>query len=247
MLALVLVHGVFWSGLLSASAAYMTDCFPRTAAQRDRLLGPLDPVSDCGRADGWILDLSPAAGCGSVSVPPRSTSAWRRLPGRFPSTRSWRRGQPTRGAVRSSFASARFDDARHVFVRLRRHHQFHRDVCRRERCDAEEPLSDRTGDRHAAHQAAACETRGSVRIQACFRPVPGVDLLRPGVPCRQAARVSGCCSRRYLRCWIRQCLSVLYRIRDARCDPAIVVALRSAPFSRRSTQASAPDRRRWDG
>ena len=59
MLALVLIHGVFWSGLLSASAAYMTGLLPESRrAGRDRLLGPFDIVGNCRGADSWILDLS---------------------------------------------------------------------------------------------------------------------------------------------------------------------------------------------
>ena len=69
LLALVLVHGVFWSGLLSASAAYMTNMLPERAPRRGhRLLGPVDRRGDRGRADGRVLDLPPAAGCGSASV-----------------------------------------------------------------------------------------------------------------------------------------------------------------------------------
>ena len=42
MLGLVLLHGVFWSGLLSASSAYMTDIIPEApAGGGDRLLGPV--------------------------------------------------------------------------------------------------------------------------------------------------------------------------------------------------------------
>ena len=39
MLALVLVHGVFWSGLLSASAAYMTGLLPETGARKESATG----------------------------------------------------------------------------------------------------------------------------------------------------------------------------------------------------------------
>ena len=62
MLALVLVHGVFWSGLLSASAAYMTSILPGAAARRGhRLLGPVERRGDRGRAADRVLDV-PAGG-----------------------------------------------------------------------------------------------------------------------------------------------------------------------------------------
>ena len=63
LLALVLVHGVFWSGLLSASAAYMTNMLPRAPPRRGhRLLGAVERRRDGGRADrgfwiyrhGWV-------------------------------------------------------------------------------------------------------------------------------------------------------------------------------------------------
>ena len=58
LLALVLVHGVFWSGLLSASAAYMTEHAARAPPRRgDRLLGSVERWRDGGRADGRVLDL----------------------------------------------------------------------------------------------------------------------------------------------------------------------------------------------
>ena len=59
-----LVHGVFWSGLLSASAAYMTSMLPeRRRAEGHRLLGAVDMAAIAWRrrsASGSIA----AAGCG---------------------------------------------------------------------------------------------------------------------------------------------------------------------------------------
>ena len=58
MLALVIVHGMFWSGLLSASAAYMTSMLPeRRRAEGHRLLGAVDRGGDGRRADDRLLDL----------------------------------------------------------------------------------------------------------------------------------------------------------------------------------------------
>ena len=58
MLALAIVHGVFWSGLLSASAAYMTQPAAGAAPRRGhRLLGPVDDGGAGGGADDRVLDL----------------------------------------------------------------------------------------------------------------------------------------------------------------------------------------------
>ena len=57
MLALVVVHGVFWSGLLSASAAYLTSLLPEQPPRRGhQLLGPVERRRRCRRAADRLLD-----------------------------------------------------------------------------------------------------------------------------------------------------------------------------------------------
>ena len=58
LLALVLLHGVFWSGLLSASSAYITDIVPAEPARgRHQLLGPVEHPGHRGGAAGRLRDL----------------------------------------------------------------------------------------------------------------------------------------------------------------------------------------------
>ena len=78
MLALVVVHGVFWSGLLSASAAYLTSLLPDQPPRRGhQLLGPVErrrrlPSRRRSPSGSW----STAAGSGSAFRAGRSTSSW---------------------------------------------------------------------------------------------------------------------------------------------------------------------------
>src|SRR5829696_5798337 len=55
MLALVVVHGVFWSGLLSASAAYLTSLLPEQR-RGDQLLGAVERRRRRLRAAERLLD-----------------------------------------------------------------------------------------------------------------------------------------------------------------------------------------------
>ena len=58
MLALAIVQGVFWSGLLSASAAYMTQMLPeRRRAEGHRLLGAVDDGGAVGGAERRVRHL----------------------------------------------------------------------------------------------------------------------------------------------------------------------------------------------
>ena len=60
LLAVVVVHGVFWSGLLSASAAYMTNMLPeRRRAEGIGYWGLSSSRGDGRRAAGRVLDLPP--------------------------------------------------------------------------------------------------------------------------------------------------------------------------------------------
>ena len=137
MLALVLVHGVFWSGLLSASAAYMTNMLPASAARGGhRLLGSVERRGDRGRADRRILDLSGRAGGGSA--PDRAVAEHRHGRDRFASARRRstlsRRSaavEPRRGVLEWRVL-AHLGHAVPLLVRLRRDHQLHRAVRRRQ-------------------------------------------------------------------------------------------------------------------
>ncbi len=60
LLALVLVHGVFWSGLLSASASYMTHILPeRRRAEGIGYWGLSTLAAISVAPDRWLLDLPP--------------------------------------------------------------------------------------------------------------------------------------------------------------------------------------------
>ena len=102
LLAVVFVHGLFWSGLLAASGAYMTATVPESAARgRLGLLGTVVSDRTGDRAAVRVLDLQlrlvrdvsrggraePADGRSSRGGCP--TIAWRRRP--------CRRGQPALG------------------------------------------------------------------------------------------------------------------------------------------------------
>ena len=109
-----------------------------------------------------------------------------------------------------------------VFVRLRRDHELHGALRRRERRHAQEHLPDRTCDCHPVHEADRRAPGRSLRLQARLRAMPGADLPWPGTPRRgRHARLADCIGGR-LRPGLRHRLSGLCRLRDAgrRCRSA---------------------------
>ena len=96
-LALVILHGIFWSGLLSASASYMTNLLPEGASGRGHwLLGAVDGCRHGRGADDGAVDLQarrvavalhrrrrPQSGDGGHRLEParegcRHSQSWRR-------------------------------------------------------------------------------------------------------------------------------------------------------------------------
>ena len=130
ILALVLVHGVFWSGLLSSSSSYVIDILPKSRRAEGRVLRICQHLGvavapwiglwlfDHG---GWRLLCLEAAGLNLLMA----FLAWR-LP---PDTLHRRQVVPSVGSGRMARAARR----RHVvslLVQLRRHHQLRRGLRR---------------------------------------------------------------------------------------------------------------------
>ena len=135
MLALVLVHGVFWSGLLSASAAYMTNMLPESRRAEGIGYWGLSTIAAIAVApsigfwiyrSGWLWLCVGAAILNLMMA----VIAWR-----LPDHPVDAAGAET-AAPRPPARVARARPLGHavpVLVRLRRHHELHGAVRRRER------------------------------------------------------------------------------------------------------------------
>ena len=109
-----------------------------------------------------------------------------------------------------------------VFVRVWRHHQLHRDVCRRERRDAQEPVLDRPCYRDALARAHRSHDFGDrYGYKRVF--VPCLVLISLGLACLAAGGTRSwmLLSALIFGVGFRERLSVLHRLRDARrhCRP----------------------------
>ena len=136
MLALVLVHGVFWSGLLSASAAYMTNMLPERRRAEGIAYWGLSTIAAIAVAPTigfWVFHFGWRVLCldAAVAQPRRWRSSRWRLPTQT-SRRSTRKGARSPRPARVARARP-LVHAVPLFVRLRRHHQLHGAVRRRER------------------------------------------------------------------------------------------------------------------
>ncbi len=78
-----------------------------------------------------------------------------------------------------------------LLVRLRRHHELHGALRRRQRRHAEGHLPDDAGDRDPADAAAGRTAGRSLRLPARVPAVPRADLRSASRACRSAARGSG--------------------------------------------------------
>ena len=138
MLALVIVHGVFWSGLLSASAAYMTNLLPERRRAEGIGYWGLSTVAALAVAPTigfwiyrrgwvWLCIVSAALNLTMAAI------AW------------FLTEQPVRRRARADGRPARVARARdlgHVvslLVRVRRDHQLHRALRRGERRSRRRP------------------------------------------------------------------------------------------------------------
>ncbi len=152
MLAMVLVHGVFWSGLLSASAAYMTNLLPENRRAEGIGYWGLSTLLGVAVAPavgfwlynrGWLWLCVSGATLNLIMTviatqlhddQPRPAAA---APERKRGVLEWRVLDHLR-------------DPRALLVWLRRHHQLHGDVCGRQRRRAERDLPHHPGDRDPA-------------------------------------------------------------------------------------------------
>ena len=186
MLALVLVHGVFWSGLLSASAAYMTNMLPERRRAEGIGYWGLSTVAAMAVAPTigfWIyqlrLGLAVRRSRGVLNLV-MAVIAWQ------PATSSPRRGAERGDASAAACSSgACWSLSLTLFLYsfgyggITSFTALYADA---NGVDAEGHLSDDAGDRDAVHAAAGRPAGRSVRLQACVRAVPGADQRRPGVP-----------------------------------------------------------------
>ena len=140
LLALVLLHGVFWSGLLSASSAYITDIIP--AHRR------AEGISYWGLSNILAIAVAPQVGfaiytrgwtsvCAATAAlePGHGRHRLEPAPRRAPGAR--------RRASRAARGMARPDPVPHavpLFVRIRRHHELRRPVRGSERRRPQEHL-----------------------------------------------------------------------------------------------------------
>jgi hypothetical protein len=186
MLALVVVHGVFWSGLLSASAAYLTSLLPeRRRAEGHQLLGPVERRRDRGRAADRLLDhgarrldLDLPVLRHAQRADGRHRLLARRIAGRR--HRSSRcRSRPTRRAGARRMAVLALSLTLSSTHSATRDHQLQRDVCRRDRRRAEEPVSDRARHRDPPDAPALGEARRPHRLPAGVHAVPDPHRGRP--------------------------------------------------------------------
>ena len=190
MLALVLVHGVFWSGLLSASAAYLTHLLPERRRAEGIGYWGLSSVAAIAVAPPiafWIMQhggwrwiciscgtLNLLMGVDRLALPEDRIETQLDLP--LP--------QLAAGAGRVARAGA-VADAVPLLVRLRRDHQLQRDVRRRARRLAQEHLPDAAGDRDPADAAALRPARRSHRLPPRLHAVPGADRRAAWRCCRR--------------------------------------------------------------
>ena len=184
LLALVLIHGVFWSGLLSASAAYMTNMLP----ERRRAEG----IGYWGLSSVGAMAVAPTAGfwiyrhgwvwlcVGSAALNLIMAGIAWHLRGegeRTPNDSAASRPSPS-GVARAHC----LHHALPLLIRLRRHHELHSALRGRERRDAEEHLSDHSGDRHSADASDGGPAGRQFGYRAYFSAVPRADQRWPGVP-----------------------------------------------------------------
>ena len=154
MLALAIIQGIFWSGLLSASAAYMTQMLPERRRAEGIGYWGLSTMAALSVAPsvgfviyryGWVW-LCVLAGVLNVVMLGIAISLPEQPHGPHHESARFR---PAARVARARHVA----DAVPVFVRLRRHHELRGDVCRRERDDAEGHLPDGAGDRRVVHPA----------------------------------------------------------------------------------------------
>ena len=180
ILVLVILHGIFWSGLLSASSSYMTHLLPESRRA--------EGIGYWGLSSVGALAVAPTVGLWIY----RRGWIWLCVVGIVLNLAmaviAWRLREHTRARVgeEESRRTARVARADHfpqpvpVFVRLRRHHQFYRPLRRRERRRTQEHLPDHDGDRDPRDASVLGPARRPSRLQTRVRPVPDPHQPRDG-------------------------------------------------------------------
>ena len=185
LLVFVPIHGIVWSGLLVASAAYLTSLLPPArrgegiaywglASVMAVAIAP--PIGFWLYSHGWVWLCLAAAGLNLVMAIIAS-----RLP----------------EAPRSTEAPALADHPPHRWIEWRiiicrsrsssirtatRHHEFQCDPRRRTRCPPQEHLPDGTRRRNPGVASAARPRRQSVRVSTGVRAVARGDYRRTAAP-----------------------------------------------------------------
>ena len=190
MLALVVVHGVFWSGLLSASAAYLTSLLPERRRAEGIGYWGLSSVAAIAVAPPiafWIMQHGGwrwiCISCGTLNVL-MGVIAWyldRATGRRHPAPAAARRDRAALPIIEwrvlalsltlflYSFGYGAITSFSAMYADAHRRH-------------AEEPVPDGAGDRDPADAAAVRPARRPHRLPARVHAVPGPDRLRPGAP-----------------------------------------------------------------
>ena len=161
MLALVLVHGVFWSGLLSASAAYLTHLLPERRRAEGISYWGLSSVAAIAVAPPvafWIMQHGGwrwiCISCGTLNLLMGVIACTLPEDRRRGAARCCRCRADAGPDARRVARPRAVADAVPLLVRLRRDHQLQRDVCGRARRLAQEHLSDDAGRRDSVDASA---------------------------------------------------------------------------------------------
>ena len=182
MLALVLVHGVFWSGLLTGSAAYMTNILPEGRRAEGIAYWGLSTIAAIAVAPSlgfWVYQFGWRALCLESCRLERADGDHRVAP-----SAAARRPGSGRRPPRPPHRVAGSDPVVHavpVLVRLRRHHELHCAVRGRQRRHAEGHLSHRARAHHPGDAAVLRAHRRPLGLPAGVPAVPGADYPRAGL------------------------------------------------------------------
>ena len=170
MLGLVLIHGVFWSGLLTGSAAYLTNILPESRRAEGIAYWGLSTIAAIAVAPSigfWMFHFGWRALCLRGRGPQRDHGGHCLVPA-APADRGRRREPPQGAAGRV----ANPDPLVHfvsLLVRLRRDHQLHGSLRRRQRGGPQGDLPDHPRRRDPGDASHGGAAGGSIRLPAGVR------------------------------------------------------------------------------